>query len=178
MMATMRLFHGQEGLICSECGVVHEGLATVFGPEAPDPWVEAPLSARVQGELGRDQCYLPWQQRLYTFIRGHIVLPISDRPDETFAWSVWSTLAPDDMETLEAHWDDPRRADLPPMPGRLANSLPYEESTQGLALHVRHREPGQVPHFVFAMDAEHPLAVEQREGIPWHRVAELNGQLA
>lgn len=174
----MRLFRGPDGLVCPECGVAHEGLVTVFGPEAPDAWVEAPLAARVQGELGRDQGYLPWEQRLFTFIRGHVVLPISGRPGETFAWSVWSTLAPDDMETIEEHWDDPRRVDLPAMAGRLANALPYDESTLGLSLRVQHREPGQVPHFVFAPEVEHPLAEEQRHGIPWHRVAKLNQQLA
>ena len=145
MMATMRLFRGRDGLVCPECGVAHERLVTVFGPEAPDAWVEAPLASRVQGELGRDQCFLPWQRRLFTFIRGHVVVPVSDRPGETFAWSVWSTLAPDDMETIEEHRDDPRRGDLPAMAGRLANALPYEESTLGLSLRVLHREPGQVP---------------------------------
>lgn len=134
--------------------------------------------ARLQGELGRDQCYLPWERCLFTFLRGHVVLPVSDRPGETFAWSVWSTLAPSDMESLEEHWDDPRREDLPVMAGRLANALPYVESTVGLSLRVKHRKPEQVPHFVFAPDVEHALAEEQRHGIAWHRVAELNQQLA
>jgi hypothetical protein len=139
--------------------------------------VEAPASARAQGALSRDQCYLPWEDRLYTFIRGHVVLPIQDRPDETFAWSVWSTLAPDDMESLEDHWDDPARGGLPAMHGRLANALPYETSTLGLSLWVHHSEPGVVPRFVFADDVNHPLSQEQRNGIPWHQVARINHEL-
>lgn len=139
--------------------------------------MEAPAAARSQGALNRDQCYLPWDNRLYTFIRGHVVLPVQDRPGETFAWSVWSTLSPEDMETVEQHWNDPRRGDLPGMDGRLANALPYEVSTLGLSLRVQHREPGAVPHFVFSGDDEHPLADEQRRGIGWHRVAQLNREL-
>jgi hypothetical protein len=51
--------------------------------------------------------------------------------------------------------------------GRLANALPYDESTLGLSLWVKHRESGQVPHFVFAPDVEHALAEEERHGIAW-----------
>jgi hypothetical protein len=49
--------------------------------------------------------------------------------------------------------------------------------TLGLSLWVKHRESGQVPHFVFAPDVEHALAEEQRHGIA-HRLAALCQQLA
>lgn len=147
--------------------------ASCTRPEAPDSWIEAPASARAQGVLSRDQCYLPWDDRGYTFIRGHVVLPVLDRPDESFVWSVWSvwsTLAPEDMETVEEHWDVPRRGDMPAMDGRLANVLPYEATTLGLSLRVHNLEPGAVPHFTFADDVQHPLADEQRHGITWYQV--------
>lgn len=177
-MTPMRLFRGADGLICRGCGRTHDGLTTVIGPEAPAAWLEAPADARVQGDLCRDQCYLPWQQRLFTFIRGHIVLPISDRSGETFSWSVWSTIAPEDMAILEQHWEDPDRSDLTAKAGRLATALPYEEGTLGLPLLIKQREPGQVPLFEFAPDVDHALAEQQRYGIAWHHVAELNQQLA
>ena len=42
---------------------------------------------------------------------------------------------------------------------------------------MQHRAPGEVPLFFLAPEVQHVMATEQREGIPWHRVAEINEQL-
>lgn len=174
----MRLFGQGDAWVCSGCGSSHSGLATVFGPDAPDSWHDAPPAVRNSGGLTRDQCDLEWQGREFTFIRGHIVIPIMDRPGEEFVWSVWSTLTPEDRGRIGLLWDSPDRARLAPMPGRLANALPYEPDPTGIALLVQHREPGVVPRFTVSPESDHPLAVEQRDGITWHRVAELNQLLS
>lgn len=174
----MRLFKSRRGLVCDECDAIHEGLAMAAGFDAPDAWVQAPSEVRREGQLGRDQCLVPWDGRVFTFIRGHIALPIEDRPGEVFAWSVWSTMAPEDMERVGEVWYEESRAELEPMPDRLGNLMAgYRESTLGLKLWIQHRSPGEVPLFTFQEDVDHELADEQRRGIEWHRVAELNQML-
>jgi len=61
--------------------------------------------------------------------------------------------------------------------GWLSNELTYEASTLLLATNVHTRAPGVVPWIELQPALEHPLAVEQREGITWHRVAEINARL-
>ena len=79
--------------------------------------------------------------------------------------------------TTAEHWDDPRRADLPPMFGWLNTQLPYDPATLGLATHVHTREPGVVPLVEPDPGAGHPLVREHRDGMTWHRVAEINATL-
>lgn len=162
---------------CSRCGEAHEGLATVFGPDAPDAWLAATGAQRTHGELGADQCLLTLEGTTHHFIRGHIEIPILDREDEVFVWSVWCSLSRESMRTTVERWDDPDREFLPPMFGWLNTRLPYAESTLDLATHVHTRAPGVVPLVEPDPGLEHPLVHEHRDGITWHRVAELNAEL-
>lgn len=159
---------------CSRCGETHDGLATVFGPEAPTAWLAASDEQRSRGELTPDQCVLPAGDTTHHFIRGHIEVPIVDRDAETFVWSVWCSLSEDSMRTTVEHWDDVTRGDLPPMFGWLDSQLPYDQDTLGLATQVHTRAPGVVPLVEPDPGADHPLVREHRDGMTWHRVAEIN----
>ena len=162
---------------CAVCGQAHSGLATVFGPSAPDPWVSASSEQRSAGELTPDQCVLPDGATTHHFIRGHIEIPVVDRPGTTFVWSAWASLSEANMDLTSEHWEDPDRASLPPMFGWLCTALEYEPPTLSLPTHVHTRDPGVVPSIELDPGLDHPLAVEQREGITWHRVAEINARL-
>ena len=59
----------------------------------------------------------------------------------------------------------PRRAERPPFPGRLANDLSARAPTLGLSGSVQVSPPGEIPRFILALDTDHPLARQQREGI-------------
>ena len=159
---------------CSRCGETHDGLATVFGPDAPSAWLAASDEQRSRGELTPDQCVLPEGDTTHHFIRGHIEVPIVDRDGETFVWSVWCSLSEDSMRTTVEHWDDATRADLPPMFGWLDTQLPYDQDTLGLATQVHTRAPGVVPLVEPDPGVDHPLVREHRDGMTWHRVAEIN----
>lgn len=100
-----------------------------------------------------------------------------DRPGTMFIWSVWSSLGEANMDVATEHWDDPARASLPPMFGWLCNELIYEPSTWSLPTYVHIRSPGIVPSIELDPSLDHPLAVEQCQGMTWHRVAEINSQL-
>ncbi|HEX8025536.1 MAG TPA: DUF2199 domain-containing protein, partial [Candidatus Limnocylindrales bacterium] len=71
---------------------------------------------------------------------------------------------------------DVRVAD-PPYPGLLANDLStVYPSTLNLKLGIRSRPVGQRPALELEA-ADHPLAIEQRDGITVDRVREINSLL-
>lgn len=160
---------------CATCGAGHGGLATVFGPLAPDPWASATDDQRARGQINRDMCVLPIDGTTHHFLRGELRLPIRDAAIGPFAWSVWVSLSGPNMETTIEHWEDPERAGLPPMFGWLCTWLmPYDPPTLNLAVNVHTGSPGAVPLIELDPSTGHPLAREQVEGITLHRVAELN----
>lgn len=163
---------------CATCGYVHTGLATVFGPNAPAAWFSASRLQRLRGRLSGDVCHLKVGGLPRSFIRGHLVIGVVDRPASRFVWSVWAELSLSDMELCGRWWDSPDRAVRTPLlPGKLSSELPYDGETMGLPLNFRTREPGVVPLFELPVDGIHPLMREQTNGIDWHRVHELNRML-
>lgn len=156
---------------CPECHQLHLEVAPLLGPSAPDDWVAVSKGERLEAELTPDICILTDDGRTRHFVRGHIQLPVTDGYPPVFVWSVWVELDEESMEQVARSWSDPNRAAIPPIEGRLANELPYEEPTRGLTITVHTRDPGLVP--LLMVSDSHALTVEQRDGITIHRVAEL-----
>jgi hypothetical protein len=71
-----------------------------------------------------------------------------------------------------ALWDAEIRASEPPMFGWLCNDLGVYPTTFGLKTLVHLRDAGQRP-LIELEPTDHPLAVEQREGISLQRVEEI-----
>ena len=160
------------------CGDEHVGLATVFGPMAPDAWLTDGRSDRRKGDCSGDMCFMTDRQGdTHGYIRGHLRLPVHDPDVDHFVWSVWVELAEDDFNLNSDHWEDPERAKLPPSPGHLATVLPYEQDTLGLPVHLHNSDPGMVPLVRLNRDHDHPLVAEQHLGIGLLRVFEINEQL-
>lgn len=163
---------------CAICGEHHQGLATVFGPPAPEPWLEATRRQRRRGEINDDLCAFEDDAgRERYFLRGHLEIKAPDLEEGQFIWSVWVELDADGWDATGRHWDDPDRDQLLPLPGILATDLPYPKATRGLGVRVFTRPPGVVPFIKLDRSQEHPLVDEQRKGISAHRVAELNDEL-
>ncbi|MBX2802541.1 MAG: DUF2199 domain-containing protein [Myxococcales bacterium] len=154
---------------CALCGEAHDELPTVFGAEAP--WrllvPEAEFAQRVK--LDDSVCVVDDE---HFFMRGQIHLPIHAH-DEPFIWSVWCSVSTDSFHRMIRTWDDPDRVKEPPVFGWLHTSLPlYEPDTLHLKTMLHEREPGVVPR-VEVEPTDHPLAVEQRQGISMARVEEM-----
>ncbi|WP_420271808.1 DUF2199 domain-containing protein [Occultella aeris] len=161
--------------MCSVCGAQHSGLNMVFGPSGPDSWAAASPEDRARGEISRDVCVLPTDEGTFYFIRGELRVPVTDAVIGDFAWSVWASLSERNMQLAAKRWDDPNRVNLDPMFGWLNNRLaPFDPPTMNLAVNVHTRPPGVVPLIELDPSSDHPLALEQQEGITLHRVAELN----
>lgn len=153
------------GFRCSRCDALHEGPPLSYGAAAPALDVpEADWASRVQ--LGEEQCVLDDDG---FFIKGNIEIPILGNPADIFVWTVWVSLSRENFERASMMWHDPRRVEEPPYFGWLSTALPCYPPTVLLKAHVHSREPGTRP-LVELEPTDHPLAVEQRNGITPERI--------
>ena len=148
--------------------------------KAAAPWRqlvedESQFDARVA--LTDDLCVV---DKEHFFIRGNIEIPVTDRggePTDTFVWSVWCSLSRKSFDRVLERWEDPDRDQSPANFGWLSSELPYAETTMNLKTLVHQRKPGEVPTIELE-PTNHPLAVEQREGISLARVEEHAQRMA
>lgn len=158
---------------CRCCGQQFDELPLSFALLAPDPWFGLTEQERaVRGTIDSDFCIIDGQ---YFFVRGCLDIPIIASP-EPFVWGVWISLAKPNFERILELWDAEIRANEPPMFGWLCTDLGIYPSTFGLKTSVRLRDAGQRP-LIELESTDHPLAVEQREGISLHRVEEIAAAL-
>ena len=157
------------GWRCVTCGLEHDDIPLCFGADAP--WralvPENEFADRV--ELTPDQCVVDKQT---FFVRGHIEIPIHNYP-EPLAFSVWSSLSEKSFLHMSERWDCDERATDPPYFGWLSSNVPAYPSTLHLKLSVQSRPLGLVPLF-FLEKSQHPLSLDQRDGISidrWHQIA-------
>jgi hypothetical protein len=159
---------------CRACGERHVGLpAFHFGGPAQLALVPAAeYDARV--ELTDDGCVLDLDGRHY-FARGQLEIPILGTNDH-FTWSVWVSLSAESFERYAELFDDPLREPGESFFGWLCNALPEYPDTMFLktGLHVR---PYPSRPRVELEPTGHPLAVDQRSGIPRERAIALAERL-
>lgn len=160
---------------CPVCRQIHD-LAELLGPMAPDVWQSLTPGERMEAELTPDVCILPHDGVIRHFVRGHLQLPVHDAEPPLFVWSVWVEIDEEAMASIADSWSDPNRAATPPVHGRLATELPYEQPTRGLPITVHTRDLGLSP-LLMVTDFRHLLALEQRDGVELHRIAELGQRL-
>ncbi|MFF3598398.1 DUF2199 domain-containing protein [Kitasatospora indigofera] len=157
---------------CSCCAGPRSGPPMSYGAPAPVAWKDR-YAWRRDSELTADQCMIKGK---HFFVHGLVEIPVLDS-DEVFSWGVWVSLSEPNFARTHDLWEDPAREQEPPYFGWLSTELPvYAESTLNLKTHVRTRAVGRRP-LIELEPTEHPLAVEQREGITLARVQELAGLL-
>ena len=167
------------GFVCSTCGETHPDLPMCFGPSAPDLWWSIPEAEReARGELSSDQCVVDGQ---HFFVLGRIELPVLDGPGP-FVWLAWVSLSEKSFARTHELWDVEGREAEPAYFGWLSSSLPYAANTLSLKTQVQTMPLGERPSILLE-PTEHPLALEQHQGITMARVQQLveaamHGQLA
>lgn len=140
-----------------------------FGVEAPGAWYDLE-------EDERDARCLYGEDRLVVdgarfFVRGCLEMPVIGQSDP-FIWTVWMQLKAADFAAWADAYEAPKRSHIGPFDGTLNNALlPYPD-TSGLKARLVLRD-GLVRPLIELAPTDHPLAVEQREGISMARVAEL-----
>ena len=98
-------------------------------------------------------------------------IPVIDGP-EPFSWGVWVSLSEANFLRASEVWYDPQRVNEPAYFGWLCNSLPDYPETLNLKTMVHTRDVGLRP-LIELEPTDHPLAVEQRNGITMKRVQEI-----
>src|SRR5262249_6114691 len=105
------------------------------------------------------------------FVRCNVVIPLIDRPGETFAWGVWGSLSEESFERVRELWDDPKQESEPPRFSWLSTHLPcYGVATAPVKAWM-YLKDGSLPRL--EVDREHPLGQEQERGMTMERVWEI-----
>lgn len=160
----------QQGYHCTSCGKYHDELPLNYGGDAPYYWYQIPPDEREgRCEINSYLCVIDGED---FFIKGSIGIPLNDKAD-TFSWDVWVSLSKENFEKTIELWDEEgRESKLNPMFGWLSTSLPCYPETLSLKTMVHTRRVGVRP-FIELEPTEHPLAIEQRNGISMKRVQEI-----
>ncbi len=151
----------------------------ICGQQHPLPLsysIKAPLAAKAIPEeelesrvvLNVEQCVIDNRE---FFLRGRVPIPIHGR-EQPFIWGVWVEISPKNFLRTFEMWNTPGREAEPPFDGYLNSEITPYGSTFNLLVDVRTQAVGMRPHFM-VRDPEHPLAIEQRDGISMDRVQEI-----
>jgi len=159
-----------QGYQCSTCGEFHSDIPFSYGSLAPAPYFDIPEAERdTRVLLSPDQCVI---DNAHFFVLGRLEIPVLDT-DEVFSWLVWVSLSEKNFKQMTELWETEGREREPPYFGWLSTSLPcYDKDTFFLKTNVHTRFVGQRP-FIELEPTEHPLAIEQRNGITLKRVQEI-----
>jgi hypothetical protein len=140
-----------------------------YGAAVPAAWFMIPEAERQRRcVLSSDQCIIDDQ---HFFIVGNLEIPVAGR-EERFSWDVWVSLSQKNFARACELWEKKGRETEPPYFGWLSTALPGYPDTLNLKTMVHTREVGRRPR-VQLEPTDHPLAVEQQEGITLARVQEI-----
>lgn len=153
---------------CPSCGEWHEGMPT-FGANAPLYFYSIPAEERASRcALGADTCIV---DREHFFVRGCLEIPVHGEA-EPFVWGVWVSLSKDHFDQFVACFETNHRSHIGPFFGWLSAEFPFYPSTENLKTRAHLRDDGVRP-YIELEPTDHPLAIEQKNGIEVDRVAEI-----
>ncbi|MFI5014717.1 MAG: DUF2199 domain-containing protein [Hyphomicrobiales bacterium] len=154
---------------CGCCGKQHNTLPLDHAYYSPDQWHGLSDAEREsRAKLNADVCII---DRRDFFIRGCLEIPIVDSAQK-FVWGLWVSVSETSFLRVMDLWDAPSVEDEPPLFGWLCNSIEIYPATFGLKTNLRLRSGGIRPAIELE-PTDHPLAVEQRQGVSVRRIEEL-----
>ena len=157
--------------LCERCGAEHDLDEISFGTDAPLQWDSRPEEERSRSLLSGEQREIESGEVWSLYLRGCLRIPVRGT-ERVFSWGVWCSLSERSYEEICEHWDDPERTRIGPHFGWLCTRLPGYPDTVSLKAMVHQRAVGVRP-FVELEPTDHPLAVDQHEGIEEHRLREI-----
>lgn len=151
---------------CYICGQVHDDLPDI-GFEMPDYAHHIPREERSERvELTSDTCVVGGED---FFIRGVLEIPVHDSP-EPFGIGVWVSQKEANFRRYVEEFDSDA---IGPFFGWLSNEIGfYEEPTLSLKT-MAHFRGGTLRPSIVLEPTEHPLSVDQRDGISLERAWEI-----
>lgn len=164
------------GWECANCDDLHVGLMALAA-FAPDPWphgetCEPNDALRFDGDfLSEDFCVLSGSTQQNYLVRAVLEIPVHGLADK-FSFGCWSTLSRENFDTYIAGFDDSDYPDWGPWTGWLCNSLETYIGDRPQSAYV-HPQPDRQRPTLRIMDPDHPLAIDQDEGISIERLIEI-----
>ena len=151
------------------CDEWHTDLPFAYGPNYPDLYFDIPEEERAKRiEVDKDFCVIDGK---HYFVRGRLEIPVIDS-DTVFAWDVWVSQSEANFKRALELKNTKGRESEQPYFGWLSNNLHLYPDTTNLKTHIHTQPVGFVPTIEME-PTDHPLAVEQREGITLKRVKEI-----
>jgi hypothetical protein len=159
-----------EGFKCATCGRTHQSLPRSFAADFPDLYANMKREERdVHAIIGSDQCVV--DQRWF-FIRGCLEIPVLGST-EPFLWGLWASVREEVFDEISESWEEAGREKIRgPFKGRLANSLSIYPETLNLKVKILIQPVARRPLFIVE-ELEHPLGIEQQDGISEERSREM-----
>jgi hypothetical protein len=153
---------------CKRCGQVHNGIPA-YHADRPAQYWDVPEDKRAADVfLTSDSCVIAGR---FFFIRGCIDIPIVGT-GENFTWGDWVSLKEENFFVWQDHYETAKRSHLGPFFGWLSTRLSVYPETLHLKTMAHLRDNGIRP-YIEVERSEHPLAVEQREGMTLDRALEI-----
>ncbi len=152
---------------CSCCGSDRQGLFALYKP-LPDSIFDVPESERAERAwISSDLCALDTAQ---FFVRAVLSLPILET-DEAFEFGVWGTLKQENFQTYVNEFHNPAPAFGPFFSWLNSTLRPYPE-TFNMPSELHFRGDNLRPLMRLHL-SDHPLALDQHNGVTLERIAEI-----
>ncbi len=155
---------------CGCCGKQFNTILLDIAYHAPDHWAAIPEADR-RGKIDQDVCFLHHGDVMVIYLRGVIEIPIVGLND-CFRWGAWVAVTEEGFRRALELWTAEVIEDEPPLGGRLGNDICSYPETYNLTAHV-HLRRGKLRPAIELLSDDHPLAIEQRDGITMERVEEI-----
>jgi hypothetical protein len=140
-----------------------------MGFDSPDPWLGLSDSQReTRGKIASDACIIDGKE---FYVLGCLDIPIVGHTD-VFRWLVWVSVSEKSYWRIIDLWETDVRDTEHPFFGWLSNNIRLYPNTLALKTNLCLRNHGTRP-FIRLEPTDHPLAVEQRDGISLQRVQEI-----
>ncbi len=140
-----------------------------LGSPAPAAWFDIPEADRDErAALSSDQCIIDDE---HFFLLGQLHIPVLNS-DQPFTWLTWVSVSEASFCRASDLWHTKGRESEPPYFAWVQSALPYLPGTLNLKAALRTQPLGERP-LVQLEPSEHPLALEQHNGITMARVQEI-----
>jgi hypothetical protein len=154
---------------CRCCGKEFNDLPLSYMPPPPAPWLDLSAEERAtRAKIDQDVCIIDGEQ---FFVRCCLEVPIVGQ-DQTLIWGVWMSVTRSSLDRIVDLWSVEVPDDEPPIFGWLCNTNSCYPNTYGLAGHLYLQSDGKRPS-VLLEPTDHPLSLEQQNGITLDRAEEI-----
>ena len=158
---------------CSHCGEVHKGIPT-FGADIPNTVLQVPQEQRESRvDLGTDDCVIDGK---HFYVKGYVEIPVVGFSDP-FIWGSWVSLSEENYQEFVECFDQDNRSHVGPFFGwHCCDFAVYEKECTNLETQIYLRDNGIRP-LIKIKPTDHPLAVEQKNGMTRDRLIQIYEQM-